>query len=108
MSILQYAFAVTLLDGKLPSRRSHSFERMKDPRVLDLKKNGHAHWRPGAEPRTTGRPVHRPGNHARRSPVGKRVTTFKGRSENPLDHLRSRGKALELLEPVLGQSRTRS
>ena len=36
--ILQYAFAVTLLDGKLTFEAAHSFERMKDPRVLDLKK----------------------------------------------------------------------
>ena len=35
---LQYAFAVTLLDGKLTFEAAHSFERMKDPRVLDLKK----------------------------------------------------------------------
>ncbi len=37
----------------------------------------------------------------------KRVTTFKGRSENPLTTYEVEEKALELLEPVLGQSRTR-
>jgi len=37
----------------------------------------------------------------------KRVTTFKGRSENPLTTDEVEEKARELLEPVLGQPRTR-
>jgi 2-methylcitrate dehydratase PrpD len=37
----------------------------------------------------------------------KRVTTFKGRSENPLTTGEVEEKARELLEPVLGQARTR-
>jgi hypothetical protein len=35
------------------------------------------------------------------------VTTFKGRSENPLTTVEVEEKARELLEPVLGQARTR-
>ena len=35
------------------------------------------------------------------------MTTFKGRSENPLTTDEVEEKARELLEPVLGQSRTR-
>jgi len=35
---LQYILAVTLLDGHLTFRAAHSFERMNDPAVLEIKK----------------------------------------------------------------------
>src|SRR5215510_6221681 len=104
---LQYAFAVTLLDGKLTFEAAHSFERMKDPRVLDLKKRvtliGDPELsRARPEGQSIVEVITRDGRR-----LEKRVTTFKGRSENPLTTDEVEEKALELLEPVLGQSRTR-
>ena len=104
---LQYAFAVTLLDGKLTFEAAHSFERMKDPRVLDLKKKvtliGDPELsRARPEGQSIVQLITRDGRR-----LEKRVTTFKGRSENPLTTYEVEEKALELLEPVLGQSRTR-
>ena len=104
---LQYAFAVTLLDGKLTFEAAHSFERMKDPRVLDLKKKvtliGDPELsRARPEGQSIVQVITRDGRR-----LEKRVTTFKGRSENPLTSYEVEEKALELLEPVLGQSRTR-
>src|SRR5215471_11826641 len=104
---LQYAFAVTLLDGKLTFEAAHSFERMKDPRVLDLKKRvtliGDPELsRARPEGQSVVQVITRDGRR-----LEKRVTTFKGRSENPLTTYEVEEKALELLEPVLGQSRTR-
>jgi 2-methylcitrate dehydratase PrpD len=34
---LQYILAVTMLDGALSFEAAHSYERMKDPRVLEMK-----------------------------------------------------------------------
>lgn len=104
---LQYVFAVTLLDGRLTFGAAHSFERMKDPRVLELKKKITLIGDPEL---TRARPegqsiVEVTTRDGRR--LEKRVTTFKGRAENPLTTDEVAEKAQELLEPVLGQARTR-
>jgi 2-methylcitrate dehydratase PrpD len=80
---------------------------MKDPRVLDLKKKvtliGDPELsRARPEGQSIVQVVTRDGRR-----LEKRVTTFKGRSENPLTTYEVEEKALELLEPVLGESRTR-
>ena len=104
---LQYVFAVTLLDGRLTFEAAHSFERMNDPRVLELRKRVTVIGDPEL---TRARPegqsiVEVTTRDGRR--LEKRVTTFKGRSENPLSTGEVEEKARELLEPVLGQARTR-
>jgi 2-methylcitrate dehydratase PrpD len=104
---LQYVFAVTLLDGRLTFEAAHSFERMKDPRVLELKKKVTLIGDPEL---TRARPegqsiVEVTTRDGRR--LEKRATTFKGRSENPLTTDEVAEKAQELLAPVLGQARTR-
>lgn len=104
---LQYVFAVTLLDGRPTFEAAHSFERMKDPRVLELKKKI---MLVGDPELTRARPegqsiVQVTTRDGRR--LEKRATTFKGRSENPLSTDEVEEKAQELLEPVLGQPRTR-
>jgi len=37
---LQYIMAVILLDGRLTFEASHSFERMRDARVMNVKQRG--------------------------------------------------------------------
>jgi 2-methylcitrate dehydratase PrpD len=104
---LQYVFAVTLLDGKLTFEAAHSVERMNDPRVLGLRKKITVVGDPEL---TRARPEHQSivqvtTRDGRR--LEKRVTTFKGRAENPLTTGEVEAKAQELLEPVLRQPRTR-
>jgi 2-methylcitrate dehydratase PrpD len=104
---LQYVFAVTLLDGRLTFEAAHSFERMKDPTVLELKKKITLIGDPElTRARPEGQSIVEVTTRDGRQ-LEKRVTTFKGRSENPLTTGEVEEKARELLEPVLGQPRTR-
>ena len=103
---LQYVFAVTLLDGRPTFEAAHSFERMKDPRVLELKKKVTLIGDPElTRARPEGQSIIQVATRDGRR-LEKRVTTFKGRSENPLTTGEVEEKARELLEPVLGQLRT--
>lgn len=104
---LQYIFAVTLLDGKCTFEAAHSFERMKEPSVVALKKRVTligdpelTHARP--EGQSIVQVVTRDGRK-----LEKRAVTFKGRSDNPLTTDEVHEKAEELLEPVLGRARTK-
>jgi 2-methylcitrate dehydratase PrpD len=99
---LQYVFAVTLLDGKVTFAAAHSFERMKEPRVVALKNKitliGDPELtRARPEGQSVVEVITRDGRR-----LEKRATTFKGRSENPLTTEEVKEKAQELLEPVLG------
>jgi 2-methylcitrate dehydratase PrpD len=102
---LQYALAVALLDGGLSFEASHSYERMKDPRVLAAKRlialiPDRALMDPAA-PRSgrievtlrDGRTV----AHFTRYPPGTK--------ENPLSRDAIVAKARELIAPVLGSAR---
>ena len=104
---LQYVFAVTLLDGRLTFEAAHSFERMKDPGVLELRKRVTVIGDPElTRARPEGQSIVQVTTRDGRR-LEKRVTTLKGRSENPLATGEVEEKARELLEPVLGQPRTR-
>ena len=104
---LQYVFAVTLLDGRLTFEAAHSFERMNDPRVLELRKRVAVIGDPElTRARPEGQSIVQVTTRDGRR-LEKQVTTFKGRSENPLSTGEVEEKARELLEPVLGQVRTR-
>jgi 2-methylcitrate dehydratase PrpD len=101
----QYALAVALIDGTLSFEDSHSYERMRDPQVLAVKRRvqlvpDRALMDPAA-PRSglvqvtlrDGRTV----SQFTRHPPGTR--------ENPLDAARVNAKARELIAPVLGADR---
>ena len=103
---LQYLIAVALVDGTVSFDASHSYERMKDPQVLDVKRRvelvaDRALMDPAA-PRSArvevrlrdGRTVNRFTRHA------------PGTKENPLDAAGVNAKAKSLMEPVLGARRT--
>lgn len=105
---LQYIFAVTLLDGgSLSFAAAHSFERMTDPTVVDLKSRVTLIGDPEL---TRARPegqsnvevFTRDGNK-----LEQRVATFKGKSDNPLTSDEIAEKATELMTPVLGAGRTK-
>ncbi|HXF66169.1 MAG TPA: MmgE/PrpD family protein [Burkholderiales bacterium] len=104
---LQYIFTVTLLDGRCTFEAAHSFERMKDPAVVALKRRITLIGDPEL---TRARPegqalVEVATRDGRR--LEKRATTFKGRAENPLTAEEVEEKARELIEPVLGKARCR-
>lgn len=103
---LQYLIAVALIDGGLSFDASHSYERMKDPRVLEVKKRvrlvGDRGLMDPAAPRSARVEV--------RLRDGRTVTHFTrhapGTKENPLDTAGVSAKARSLIAPVLGASRT--
>jgi 2-methylcitrate dehydratase PrpD len=103
---LQYLLAVAAIDGELSFDASHSYERMKDGRVLAMKKRvqlvpDRSLMDPAA-PRSArvdvqlrdGRVVSRFTRHA------------PGTRENPLDTAAVGAKARSLMAPVLGSART--
>ena len=103
---LQYIFAIALLDGRVSFEAAHSFERMTDPDVLDLRSRITLIGDPelsGAQPdyqaivevTTKDGTVHE-----------ERVTSFRGRAENPLTTEEVGEKALDLMAPVLGQAQS--
>jgi 2-methylcitrate dehydratase PrpD len=103
---LQYLIAVALIDGTVSFDASHSYERMKDPQVLEVKQRvqlvGDRALMDPAAPRSArvevrlrdGRTVNRFTRHA------------PGTKENPLDAAGVNAKARSLMEPVIGARRT--
>ena len=104
---LQYIFAVTLLDGHLTFEAAHSFDRMRDPKVVELKDRitlvGDAEL---TRARPEGQSIIELTTRDGRQ-LQKRVTSFRGRSENPLSTEEVEQKASELMEPVLGEQNSR-
>ena len=103
---LQYLIAVALVDGTVSFDASHSYERMKDPQVLDVKRRvdlvaDRALMDPAA-PRSARVEV--------RLRDGRTVSRFTrhapGTKENPLDAAGVNAKARSLMEPVIGTRRT--
>jgi 2-methylcitrate dehydratase PrpD len=103
---LQYLIAVALVDGAVSFDASHSYERMNDPQVLDVKRRvqlvaDRALMDPAA-PRSARIEI--------RLQDGRTVSRFTrhapGTKENPLDTAGVNAKAKSLMEPVLGSRRT--
>src|SRR4030095_11311405 len=103
---LQYLIAVALVDGTVSFDASHSYERMKDPKVLEVKRRvelvaDRALMDPAA-PRSARVEV--------RLRDGRTVSRFTrhapGTKENPLDTAGGNGKGEGPMEPVIGARRT--
>jgi 2-methylcitrate dehydratase PrpD len=102
----QHIIAMALVDGDVSFDDSHSYERMKDPRVLAVKQRveliADAALMDASAPRSglvevvlrDGRTVNHFTPHA------------PGAKENPLDTAAVNEKARRLMQPVLGASRT--
>jgi 2-methylcitrate dehydratase PrpD len=102
----QYVIAVALLDGTVSFEDSHSYERMKDPRVLAAK----AKVQLVADPSLMDPAAPRSGRVEVTLRDGRTVSHFTrhapGTRENPLDGDRVNAKARSLMTPVLGRDRT--
>ena len=103
---LQYAIAVALIDGTLSFDASHSYERMRDALVLEVKKRIEL-----VADRTLMDPAApRSGRVDVRLRDGRTVSQFTkyppGTKENPLDTGAVNAKARELMLPVIGARRT--
>jgi 2-methylcitrate dehydratase PrpD len=104
---LQYIFAVALLDGRVSFEAAHSFERMSDPKVLDLRSRITLIGDPElsrAQPdyQAIVEVTTKDGRN-----LVERVTSFRGRAENPLTTGEVGEKALDLMEPILGQAQSK-
>ena len=105
---VQHLLAVMLLDGGVTFASAHDFRRMRDPRVLDLKKRIRAVGDPAltdAERRwrcvmTITLKDGRKFEH--------QTMAAKGSYENPLTRAEEEEKALDLLVPVLGAKQSRA
>ena len=103
---LQYVLACALIDGTLSFEASHSYERMRDPRVLAAKKRVEL-----VADRTLMDPTApRSGRVDVTLRDGRTVSHFTrhapGTKENPLDTAGVVAKARNLMSPVIGASRT--
>jgi 2-methylcitrate dehydratase PrpD len=104
---LQYILAVTLLDGQLTFGAAHSYERMNEPEVLELRKrvslvkddelSSAKVMRQGIVEITT-----KDGNQFR-----EHVVSVHGTAEDPMTLEEVEKKSEDLLTPVLGEVRSR-
>ncbi len=103
---LQYILAVTLLDGGLTFEAAHSYERMNDQAVLELKKR----IRLVEDPELSTATVTRQGIVEVTTRDGSRfrehVVSVRGTAENPMTTEEVEKKCRELLTPVLGKDRS--
>ena len=103
---IQYVLATALIDGTLSFDASHSYERMRDPQVLAVKKRVQL-----VADRTLMDPAApRSGRVEVTLRDGRTVSHFTryapGTKENPLDTAGVTAKARELMTPVIGTRRT--
>lgn len=103
----QHCLAVALLDGGVSFAATHSFDRMRDPATVALRKRIELVADPAlADPRATrqaiievitrdGRTLHHHTRHASGTPL------------NPITVAQMDAKALDLMAPVLGVTRAR-
>jgi 2-methylcitrate dehydratase PrpD len=103
---VQHLLAVMLLDRKLTFKSAHDFDRMKDPQVLKMRARVHAvgdpsltdvqrRWRCVME-------VHLKDGRV----LNGQTMAAKGSFENPLTAAEENEKAMDLLAPILGKSRS--
>ena len=103
---IQYVLATALIDGTLSFDASHSYERMRDPQVLAVKKR----VRLVADRTLMDPAAPRSGRVEVTLRDGRTVSHFTryapGTKENPLDTAGVTAKARELMTPVIGTRRT--
>jgi 2-methylcitrate dehydratase PrpD len=102
---LQHILAVTLMDGTLTFETAHSFERMSDPSVIELREKVQLVEEPGltAEKRTRQAVIEvvtKDGAQLREHGVSR------GTVENPMTTEEVEEKSRELMTPVLGKKRS--
>ena len=102
---IQHIIAVALIDGAIGLENSHSYERLKDPRVLAVRERIEL----VADPQLVKVEAPRSGFVEVTLTDGRRVELFMshapGTPENPLDNEAVNAKARELMAPILGADR---
>jgi len=103
---VQHLLAVMLVDGNVTFKSAHSFRRMRDPKVLAVRKRIEAvgdptltdvqrRWRCVME-------VHLKDGRV----LNHQTLAAKGSSENPLTPVEENEKALDLIVPILGRKKS--
>lgn len=102
----QHIMAVALVDGRIDFDNSHSFERMSDPRVTEVRRRIEL----VADPELVDVAAPRSGFVEVTLDDGRKVNRFvrhaPGTPENPLDTAQVAAKARGLMAPILGMART--
>jgi 2-methylcitrate dehydratase PrpD len=102
---LQYILSVALLDGGLTFAAAHSYERMKDPRVLAVKARIKLELDPAlthARPRRQGIVEVYTKDHRT---LRVHVKSVRGTADNPMNDQEVEAKARDLIVPVLGSAK---
>jgi 2-methylcitrate dehydratase PrpD len=103
---LQHLLAVMLTDGTVTFRSAHDFRRMRDPRILALRKRIEAVGDPAlTDPERRWRCVMEIRLKEGRVLNGQTMAS-KGSYVNPLTPAEEEEKALDLIAPVLGKARS--
>ncbi len=104
---LQYILAVTLLDGDLTFEAAHSYGRMNDPAVLEVKNR----IKLVGDPELSAAKIIRQGIVEITTTDGSKwrehVVSVRGTAENPMTTEEVEKKCRELLAPVLGEDRAK-
>ena len=102
----QYIMAVMLLDGKLDFEAAHAYERMADPKVLEVQRRVNLI----EDLRFTAEEKKQPGlvriHLADGRTLEKYVPVFKGKAENPMNREEVAVKTLDLIQDILGKDRS--
>ena len=103
---LQYILAVALVDGDLTFEAAHSYERMDDPAVLEVKRR----IKLVEDPEISAAKIMRQAIVEVTTKDGARlrehVVSVRGTAENPMTSQEVERKCLELMTPVLGADRS--
>jgi 2-methylcitrate dehydratase PrpD len=103
---LQHILSVALLDGDLTFEAAHSYERMNDPCVVDVKKRITL----VGDSELSSAKIKRQGiveiTTKDGSKLREHVVSVRGTVENPMSAEEVEKKCSELLKPVLGEDRT--
>lgn len=105
---VQHLLAVMLLDGKMNYQSAHDYARMKDPKVLAIRKRVEAMGDPELDdPLRCWRCAMEITLEDGRK-LTHRTMAAKGWFENPITHAEMEEKALDLIVPVLGKRRAQA
>ena len=104
---LQHILAVALLDGDLTFEAAHSYERMRDPAVLEIRKRVKSLEDPGLDTSKTARQSIVEVTTKKGDTFKEHVIGVRGTAQNPMTTGEIEKKCDELLKPVLGQDRAR-
>jgi 2-methylcitrate dehydratase PrpD len=102
---LQHILAVALLDGDLSFEAAHSYGRMKDPAVLEIKKRIRSIEDPGIDTSKTARQSIVEVTTKKGETFKEHVIGVRGTAQNPMTREEIEKKCHELLKPVLGEDR---